>query len=264
MSLSDSMEVTAALMGVRGVLNSCARASSMVDFNSSLWRAASARVAASCAWARSRVMAVRLPMACSAVSDTCGALDSQASHRLPSQADGNDRGAGGGIVKHRSLQGGVAQPAGVHGNVVRARAVNAVAGPVIKRQARQAKDLGNGIGNLLRQGTAHLQQQQIAAQGVELFHLVLAAAGFLRLLPDAGGKMAGDNRRHHKGGERHPVLRVGNGERSDGGRKKKLKQSMAATEATSASTSPQRVAIASTTSRNDRATVTLFTPEMRK
>ena len=44
-----------------------------------------------------------------------------------------------------------------------------------------------------------------------------------------------------------------------GGRKKKLKQSMLATEAASASTSPQRVAIASTASRNERATVTLLT-----
>ena len=66
---SSSMEDAAALIEVRGVLNSCARASRSMDFISSFCRAASIRLAVSSARARSIAIAVRLPMACNAVSD---------------------------------------------------------------------------------------------------------------------------------------------------------------------------------------------------
>ena len=76
--------------------------------------------------------------------------------------------------------------------------------------------------------------------------------------------MAGDNRRHYESSESHPVLGVRDRQRANRRKEKRLKQSMLATEAASASASPQRVAITSTASRNERATVTLLTVRMRK
>ncbi len=101
--------------------------------------------------------------------------------------------------------------------------VNPVAGAVIKRQSRQFKHLSNGISNLLGQGAANFQKQQIPAQGVKPFHFVLAVRRFQRLLSCTGGKMAGDDRRHHKGRKSHPVLGVRNRERSDGREKEEIK-----------------------------------------
>ena len=82
--------VTAAFMEVRGVLKSCASASSSADFSTSLWRAASARLASSSVRARSIPMATRYATAFSTSSGRQGPGQPQIAQRPPAQAHGND------------------------------------------------------------------------------------------------------------------------------------------------------------------------------
>ena len=65
-------------------------------------------------------------------------------------------------------------------------------------------------------------QQNRPAEGIELLGLPLPPLGLERLLLGSIGEMAGHKRRHQERKQRHPVLRVGNGEGPTGGRKKKL------------------------------------------
>src|SRR5215471_15563921 len=73
------MEEAAALIEVKGVLNSWARACSRVDFIASFCRAASVRAATDSARALSMAMAARLAIACNAVSE----IDPPQTARLP-------------------------------------------------------------------------------------------------------------------------------------------------------------------------------------
>ena len=66
---SSSIDEAAALIEVSGVLNSCARASSSIDFIASFCRAASIRLAAASARDRSIAIAARFAIACTAVSE---------------------------------------------------------------------------------------------------------------------------------------------------------------------------------------------------
>ena len=53
-----------------------------------------------------------------------------------------------------------------------------------------------------------------------MFNFAAAAVGDIGFAPDAAGKPAAGNRSHQKREQRDPVLRVGDGERSDRRQKK--------------------------------------------
>src|SRR2546422_369154 len=148
---SSRMDDAAALIEVNGVLNSCARASSSIDFIASFCRAASMRVAVASARARSMTIAARFPIACSAVSDI-EALNRQAAHRFTAEAQRQNGQVHLYIVKGRCLQCGVSQLRIGNRKIRRAGFINLVRFAVKNRDAVDCEDLRDALGDLPRCG----------------------------------------------------------------------------------------------------------------
>ena len=82
--------------------------------------------------------------------------------------------------------------------------------------AESVTDIG---GNRVQQLGYVVGGEQALAEGVEAFDVAAALIGVGGLAAGAVSELAGDARGHKECEQRHPVLRVGDGQGSDGGKK---------------------------------------------
>jgi hypothetical protein len=99
------------------------------------------------------------------------------------------------------------------------------------------------LGDMKSNWSCRSGKQNGSAEFVEPFGLLLAAFGFQGLFPGTIRKMTRDEGGGEKGEKGNPIFGIRDGEAADRREKKKPKQTMAVTDPTTASISPQAAAI---------------------
>ena len=208
-----SRSLAAAFIDVRGVLNSCASASSTVARNSLLCCAASARAVASWERARSSPMAARFAIECNTVSLSPTSDDRNAANGRPAE-----------LNRNHDQSGRVAQRGGAPGDVTKLRLDRRQlrrAGPrhgvgalIVETDSLQLECLGNVTRNRSGHRRAALGEQKRPAERVQTLQVALPPRGVDFPLPRPARELTGDDRGHQERDKRHPVLRIGDREGS--------------------------------------------------
>ena len=94
--------------------------------------------------------------------------------------------------------------------------IDAVVVGDVQRHRRAVEGVGDAGGDEVEELGDVFRLQELAAQAVEHLRFAAARVGFVTLLADARGQVAGVDGGAQEGEQRHPVLGVGDGEGADG------------------------------------------------
>ncbi len=150
------------------------------------------------------------------------ALDGKTGDGFRTQADRGDHALVLGIEEGCALGGGVAQLILHAVEVRRAGAVDLAGAPVIEHGGAQSENFRQLARKLFGDRLHGIDEQDGAAEGVQALDVALAIHRVQGLLLHARREPAGDERGGEKAEERDPVLRIGDGELSDGRQKEEI------------------------------------------
>ena len=151
-------------------------------------------------------------------------LNAQRRDGLRSEPDRGDHAPLLRIGERTAMARGVAQLIVHPVELGRPGAVDLVRPPVVQHYRVHRKNLRQPSRELLWERLALLDEQDRAAEGIQAFHVLPARDGVLRPPFGLRRQPAGDQRCRQKTEQRHPVLRVIDGQLADGRKKEQVQQ----------------------------------------